>query len=392
MSSIFVFTAGNAAARSHLADSIINPIALEKVLNSFPASEHPRLREMQFQGGGFYAWGAVPGPQNKPRWDQIQNGDYALCVYDSNYKYVAKILGKYDNADFAKAVWGTDPDGATWQYMYFLTEPVEVTVSVVSLSQYLYAGYMGFTKIAEDKVEKIQSEFGSVDFFIEEHIKKGAPLRETVTYWWVCQGESFTEDVGMKFIRAPLKNERGMTPYHWANVQKVKKGDVIIHYAHGHMRGLSLATTEPFASDVDVIKPDRKEKEGMRVDVSFVPLASGLSLTLIKSRKDSLKEVLGGVQGPFDINGDIKQGYLFDFNHEAAKILREIYGKPFPEPFESMLAIEGEGKKPQPIDNRAQALLRKKKQIILYGPPGTGKTYQSIYMALAALEGTKDAD
>jgi len=37
MQSIFVFTAGNRAAREHLQASILNPIENEKVFSNFPA-------------------------------------------------------------------------------------------------------------------------------------------------------------------------------------------------------------------------------------------------------------------------------------------------------------------------------------------------------------------
>lgn len=46
------------------------------------------------------------------------------------------------------------------------------------------------------------------------------------------------------------------------------------------------------------------------------------------------------LSGPFDINGDVKQGYLFELNFDAAKIIRDIYGKPFPEPIEKLFTQE----------------------------------------------------
>jgi DNA replication protein DnaC len=91
-----------------------------------------------------------------------------------------------------------------------------------------------------------------------------------------------------------------------------------------------------------------------------------------------IQNCLKEIRGPFNINGDIKQGYLFEFNYEAAKVIRNIYGKPFPEPIERYFGEKRE-KENMVISemNNEIDLLLKKKQIILYGPPGTGKTYKT---------------
>jgi hypothetical protein len=70
--------------------------------------------------------GRDPGLRNIPNWEFMEIGDYVMCVYGATYQYVSRLLAKHDNEDFAKAVWGRDERGRTWQLMYFLTEPVEV--------------------------------------------------------------------------------------------------------------------------------------------------------------------------------------------------------------------------------------------------------------------------
>lgn len=90
------------------------------------------------------------------------------------------------------------------------------------------------------------------------------------------------------------------------------------------------------------------------------------------------------MNGPFDKTAGIKQGYLFEFAYDAAKVIREIYNKPFPEPIERYfkdITITD-----LPEDNSVIELLAKKQQVILYGPPGTGKTYQSKHIALRLLQ------
>jgi hypothetical protein len=71
MPQIFVFVAGNPEARRHLAVTIENPIDKGKVFDSFAPTYHEELEIIQEEGNGFYAWGAVPGEMNTPRWEAV---------------------------------------------------------------------------------------------------------------------------------------------------------------------------------------------------------------------------------------------------------------------------------------------------------------------------------
>jgi hypothetical protein len=102
---VFIFTAGNPEARQRLVGSTENQIGEKKVVRGFASSHREELERIRAEGNGFYAWGAVPGVRNIPNWEAIQRGDYVLCVYGNNYRYVARVLAKYDNERFA----GTSP-------------------------------------------------------------------------------------------------------------------------------------------------------------------------------------------------------------------------------------------------------------------------------------------
>jgi hypothetical protein len=92
MPKIFVFTAGDRSARQHLADSIENPIPDETVCANFAEVHHVELERVREEGGGFYAWGALPGPGNRRTWEAMDRGDRVLCVYDNTYHYSAQVL------------------------------------------------------------------------------------------------------------------------------------------------------------------------------------------------------------------------------------------------------------------------------------------------------------
>ena len=167
---IFVFTAGNPEARQHLADSIQDPIkdAEAKVFGNFDRPHHEELRRIEDEGRGFYAWGAVPGVRNIPTWEQMERGDFVLCVYDNAYRYVARLLAKHDNPECAEAIWGTNDEEQTWRYMYFLTEPIEVYQPLHEFEGYLNSAYRGFTRIADARLSEIEEDYGSIEELIRE--------------------------------------------------------------------------------------------------------------------------------------------------------------------------------------------------------------------------------
>lgn len=140
------------------------------MFSSFLSAQREELERIQEEGNGFFAWGAVPGAGNQRNWERMEPGDYVLCVSGNVYRYAARVLAKYVRRQFAELMWGTDDDGETWQYMYFLTEPDEVDAHVSEVGNHLRRGYFGFTKISDTNVDKILSDFGSIDEFIRQRL------------------------------------------------------------------------------------------------------------------------------------------------------------------------------------------------------------------------------
>jgi len=170
--SIYVFTAGDASARSHLSDSIDQPVPLEKIRAHLSEESLSQIEALGISDR-LYAWGAVPGKRNIPIWEGMKAGDWLLCVYEARYRYVAKLVLKVHNPGAARAIWGEMPDGSTWEYMYFMSKPDPVNVPLSRLSAYLNAGYMGFTKVGAQRVASIVEQFGSVRSLLDEALSEG---------------------------------------------------------------------------------------------------------------------------------------------------------------------------------------------------------------------------
>ena len=47
-----------------------------------------------------------------------------------HYMYWTRVISKHRNAAFAEALWGKDPEGRTWEFMYFLQPPVPLQCPV----------------------------------------------------------------------------------------------------------------------------------------------------------------------------------------------------------------------------------------------------------------------
>jgi MoxR-like ATPase len=173
---IFVFTAGNAEARSHLKDSIDAPVPSNLCEQHLSHELLDELRSGTGDGDNLYAWGAIPGTQNTPRWGRLKAGDYVLAVSQSRYIRLARLVGKTQNADLARSLWGQDSAGQTWELIYFLTRAETIDVPVGSgITAILPPRYQGFTRIATDSLAKIAGEHGSVDAFVKVAFKPIEP-------------------------------------------------------------------------------------------------------------------------------------------------------------------------------------------------------------------------
>lgn len=169
MRQLFVFTAGDAAARIHLDDSITKPVPSGWLADYLVPDQAQYLKSLLPDGSGFYAWGAVPGIRNIPMWKAMHEGDVVLTVFANRYHYISSVISKVHSAELAKKIWGTDPEGKTWEYIYLLTEPKPVNVEVTSspVVDYLYNGYRGFTKISDERIVNLIHDFGTLEAFIE---------------------------------------------------------------------------------------------------------------------------------------------------------------------------------------------------------------------------------
>ena len=138
--------------------------------------------------------------------------------------------------------------------------------------------------------------------------------------WWVNQGRSFERGVdALAVVWAPLANVNGGEVASWRQLSDVRDGDVLIHYARSAIRGFSVVNGAPYECKRPWLDHDDQHRDGRRVPVTFAALAIPVPLSEIP-----LALRTQGLPGPFNVNGAVKQGYLFPLDTQAAATVHEI--------------------------------------------------------------------
>ncbi len=205
-------------------------------------------------------------------------------------------------------------------------------------------------------------------------------------FWWVNQGRTYEMERSNNLITAPriLPGERAI--HHWTNIKEVKKSDIIFHYAKGYIEAISIAITGQ-VRDYQRPAPLYSMEDGYALDLTYFDIEP-INGNNISPHLDEFNKALPKKYSLFNSSGGVNQGYLFGFTFEAAKIIRNIYGKPFPEPIEKYFPGFLSPIQSATTINEIM-LLQSKKQTILYGPPGTGKTYNTKQISVDFLERKK---
>jgi len=169
MSKIFIASAGNPRDRKDLDRSIISAVDRRVIIESFSDATYPELIDIERRGRGFYAWGVRAGGENLQNWFQMGIGDFLLLTYKDTFQHYAKVLGRYENARAAQAIWGKE-DTDVREFLFFLSEPINLSASCKDLSDYLPANFSEFEQVSTEVLDRIEGDFGSIERFIRRRL------------------------------------------------------------------------------------------------------------------------------------------------------------------------------------------------------------------------------
>lgn len=173
MTKIFVVPADGPREHHQLERSIQNAVDRQRIIGHFSDATYPELIEIERRGRGFYAWGVPGEPDQIEAWFHMGVGDAVLLGYRGAYRHYAKVLGRYENGRAARAIWSDGPGEADDEgrpFLFFLTEPIPLTVNYDAVGDYLPTRFERFTELPGETVDRIEADFGSIDRFFRRRL------------------------------------------------------------------------------------------------------------------------------------------------------------------------------------------------------------------------------
>lgn len=176
----FTVASGGHETDRHYYDTIKNKRSVSEI-SKFLSEELSTKLENYVHGRPYAVWGAVPGSSNIRTWETMEPGDYVMVYRDGKIIAAAEVAGKIRNPQVAEFFWQKDDNGLTWEYIYFLTNVIEVNVSMQALNHYL--GYSenyfprGFMAIEQEKVNKLLQGYGDLLSLLQK-LEKGEKLEQ----------------------------------------------------------------------------------------------------------------------------------------------------------------------------------------------------------------------
>ena len=215
------------------------------------------------------------------------------------------------------------------EYPVYRPKPFKAAVKAVSYERFpnvsegeIYRHALGFLDrvideaaarsfVLEDRLDAQGAVFavmaGTNEFLSDDENSRISAFRaEGANTWWVNQGATYQKERAGGYIWAPQQTKAGTAASHHLNVSKVRKGDVIVHYANGHVNAIGRASSNGRPADRPSELPGTAwSKEGYRAEVEYFDLDEPIALAEIpyEWRQEEAPA--------FNRNGGVNQGYLY---------------------------------------------------------------------------------
>lgn len=173
---------GNAEAMLHYRETIEQHVPLERMARYLPRDIISRLRTI-FAGRPIAVWGSRDVPQNRARFERMEDGDDLLIVEGEMIKLMGKVALKIVNPDLSRELWRNvrGDNEAGWSLIYFIANPVEIGVPFAEFCRLF--GYQenyqlrGFTSVSSDKLEQFYDRYDDL-YSILTRLRSGQVVTE----------------------------------------------------------------------------------------------------------------------------------------------------------------------------------------------------------------------
>ncbi|GGH74936.1 hypothetical protein GCM10010978_14270 [Compostibacillus humi] len=144
------------------------------------------------------------------------------------------------------------------------------------------------------------------------------------SFWWVNQGQTYAQEKDGGFLWAPQKSKQGRAVSHHVRLLEAKVGDLVFCYSAMELKAIGIVKKEA----VEATKPTEIashdwHREGYLVELEYFELHP-----IIQKDEIPLDWRLNE-DGPFDVNGNLKQGYFFQVSESFAIKLYKKFAERF---------------------------------------------------------------
>lgn len=172
MARLVLQPAANPDAQRHYRDTVENAVPLDRLRPHLSAEGFRRLQQV-YPGGAAWLWGATPGPQNTVSVESMSPGDLVLFYRRRHFFSKATItLIEMGERSLARELWGTNDQGDTWEHLFFLTQPEEISIDYHDLWEVARVGaedmLWGLTVLTESTSARVVDAFDDLEFEVVE--------------------------------------------------------------------------------------------------------------------------------------------------------------------------------------------------------------------------------
>ncbi|CAN7437029.1 AAA family ATPase [Peribacillus frigoritolerans] len=201
-----------------------------------------------------------------------------------------------------------------------------------------------FKYISEHKIEKSKkpvitpseaAEF--IDFYKTDrpyvYQVKIINKKQKTKFWWVNQGKAYNEQKMGGYLWAPQKSKQNRAISYHIDLLKAEEGDLVFCYSLQEVRSIGIVQKKAEEGDQpsEMVSHGWK-RDGIILEMKYFDLESPFTKEDIPLEWRIKEE-----NGPFDRNGDLKQGYFYSVSEELLNRLFERFSGKFPEEIRNKL-------------------------------------------------------
>jgi hypothetical protein len=181
MTGITIFTAGREDAFEDYRRSVKQGHSLDELSPYLTEDELASLRDT-YEDDTAHLWGTSV----ESKWQKVSPGDIVLVYRQGEYIAQARVVYTATNVELADELWNTEgnpwDESNPWKYLTFVTDFEEISVDAEAFNELV--GYdpsyrpQGFTRVADFRIENLESEYDSVETAVAELTGAGIRVHE----------------------------------------------------------------------------------------------------------------------------------------------------------------------------------------------------------------------